>query len=575
MDETIGVKGGQQDHIRMIRIDHEQKKKLAEYQEEKELEELEKDVKKKQKMILIKVLPIAIAGEIFQILYDNATGRVRINKNDEYSKWKIKEYDADFTTKARGEKPNKKEKIVVLPDGRKVVIEIPLPEEKIVEEEKNEEEVKEELPEEKKRDIIIPLSEEKKVEIEKKIEEPEKIISPIPIIPIPEIISKKVEEKKVEEEKVESVIIPSQIKEEKQDSFEEELSEKSKEILSKLKNRKIIDEYEKQLKEIRFELRGLIFDYNALLEDEEKNVFSFQEETILDRLNEIILKIEQLKERIKIEHIEDFDDNYNYTLIEDYLSLFQDKKLVDDIKDSPLYILISEKIDEFNDKKDKFKDEVEHKKKDYSLREERFDELREKFIRFDQINRELANFQDEQERIVREVREKVAKAVTVQEKVEVQVQAMNYQSKKMLRLMALGLFFPGGRAAKKVAATASAYSYFVHQILHPKTITKKYQKVTVQDYSSEIEYSISALENAEYLLKKTDQQIDLIIREIKNDFQDYIGILPECDELLSNLEKVKRDLHEKEYEMDRTKTEQERLLEANNAKVLTRGEYPM
>ena len=62
---------------------------------------------------------------------------------------------------------------------------------------------------------------------------------------------------------------------------------------------------------------------------------------------------------------------------------------------------------------------------------------------------------------------------------------------------------------------------------------------------------------------------------IKNEFGDYIGVLSECDELLHNLNKVKDNLKEKEYEMKKTKNEQEALLEQNNAKVLTIGEYPM
>ena len=66
-----------------------------------------------------------------------------------------------------------------------------------------------------------------------------------------------------------------------------------------------------------------------------------------------------------------------------------------------------------------------------------------------------------------------------------------------------------------------------------------------------------------------------MIIEINNDFKDYINSIPEISEVLSNLYKIKSEVLEKEYEMKKLKEKQEKILEQNNAKVLTRGEYPM
>ena len=68
MDETIGVKGGHNDYKRMFTITKKQKEKLKKYQEEKELKELEKEVKRKQIYTLIKTLPIVITGATFKEL---------------------------------------------------------------------------------------------------------------------------------------------------------------------------------------------------------------------------------------------------------------------------------------------------------------------------------------------------------------------------------------------------------------------------------------------------------------------------------------------------------------------------
>ena len=62
MDETIGVKGGHNDRRRTIVIAKNKKKKLEEYEEERYIRDLEKKVKRQQKISLIKTFPLAIAG---------------------------------------------------------------------------------------------------------------------------------------------------------------------------------------------------------------------------------------------------------------------------------------------------------------------------------------------------------------------------------------------------------------------------------------------------------------------------------------------------------------------------------
>ena len=62
---------------------------------------------------------------------------------------------------------------------------------------------------------------------------------------------------------------------------------------------------------------------------------------------------------------------------------------------------------------------------------------------------------------------------------------------------------------------------------------------------------------------------------MESEFKDYLGVIPDVDEVLSNLRKIKSEIEEKEYEMKKIKEEQEKVLEANNSKVLKRGEYPM
>ena len=353
------------------------------------------------------------------------------------------------------------------------------------------------------------------------------------------------------------------------------LSDVSKETLGKLKAKKIIDVYEKQLKDVRYELRQLIFDYNALVKANDEAVLSSDAQIILDRLSDIISKIESLRDKIKIEDFDKYDDNYIYTLIEGYLAEFKDHKLVSELKDSPLYILISKKLDELDPKKTNLNKRVDEKKDELALKEEKFDELKEKYSKLDRFNKELVDFQREQEVLLKELREKVRTAESVEEKIRYEVQAMSAQSRRTLRILTLQMMFPGPRIARGLATTAASYLYFMNNIVRPRTVAKKYRVVKVIDYSSDIKNNISLVDDTMKTLGKTSSQIDKMISMINTEYSDYFGVIPECDELLSNLKKIKNDIEEKEYEMEKVKEQQRLLLEKNNAKVLKRGEYTM
>lgn len=505
MNETIGSKGGHNDYRRVMTITRRQKEKLQKYQEEQELKELEKEVKKKQRYTLIKTMPIVILGQAFI----------------ELTKPKNKELKEEKFIVEDKEEPKTKKVVIVLEDGTKQVIEVP---------------------------IHIEIKEEK---IEVKTEP-------------------------VKEEKQEYIPIKEEKKEEKTKSDDfTDLTENQRIKLQKLQARKIIDVYEKQLKDIRYELRNLIIEYNTLLSEEDRILKAKEEEKILDRLNEIIKKIEELKEKLRIEDLDKYDDNYIYTLIEGYLEDFKDKRIIKEIKDSPLYILISEKLDEFDKKKDTFKSKVEDKKDALEKDEEKLEELKEKYASIEKISKDLDSFYREQEKLLIEMQDKIDKAVTVTERVETRVEFMNRQTTALLRRLSLIMLIPGRKGIKAFATMAAIYAGMARNMIKPTTITKKYKDVMVEDYSSDIIKSIDSIDTITRDINKSSREIDSIISKINEEFSDYIGVMPECDKLLSNLNKVKDNLREKEYELEKIKEKQEKELEINNSKVLSKGTYPM
>lgn len=551
MDETIGVKGGKNDRKRFLFLTKKQQEKLAQEQEEQEEKELEKKVKKKQIFTLIKTIPIVLVGGTFKTLYDVAHGKTP-GKEEEGSKWRIKEYDADFTTKSRQEAEREKyikDKYVIINEGKKIKVRII----------KNKRGTKKNETSFKEDPVIIKKQN---------------------AIPIPTVDKNNIKEQA-------PIISQKQYpfpatKDKPKNSYEadtnihkELLPESQQKRLERLKAHKIIDVYEKQLKDLRYELRQLIADFYVLKDQEEEIVYSQDAAIILDRLSQVIDKIELLKKRLEIENIDQYDDNYIYTLIEDYLTEFRNGVFISDIKDSPLYILISEKLEEIDYEKEQLQARVKNKKKDLEEREIQFENLKDQYYSIEKANQALLEFQSEQDFLLREVAEKIENAITIEEKVKVEIAAMNSQSRKLLQLLTFQMLIPGFRGAKKVASSTALYLYFVNQILNPKTTTKKYRVISVSDYRKDIENSMDALDNANALLAKTSAKIDDIILQIEDTFKDYIGVNHECDQLLANLYRIKSDIQEKEYEMEKLKQQQVALMEKNEAKVKTRGEYPM
>ena len=512
MDETIGVKCGHNDRRRTIVITKRNKKKLEEYEEERYIRDLEKKVKRQQKISLIKTLPIAIVGKTFVTLYDVQNGP-RVDKEEEYSKLGVEEYDGDFTTKPiggfntpdrRDDIPRERRVIIDKTTGKKVVVYVPI--------------------KENKRNLL------------------------------------------------EDILFP-EVKEDTTTLEEGVVSKKSNKVLEDLKARKIIDEYERQLKDIRYELRMLVSEYNVLSDEADKAVLKKDAEELLEKLSVVIDRIEVLKQKIKIDDLDKYDDNYIYTLVEGYLSEFKDNNVISEIKDSPLYVMISRKLDELDTKKDDLDRRVSKKKDELAIREERFEELKKRYYNIDRINNELLEFQNSQDMLLKELREKVANAMTVTDKVKVEFEFMNRQSRGLRNILMFGLLFPGPGVAKGMAAGTAAYLHFMNNIMRPRTVTKNYKVVTVTDYSSEIKSSMAAIDDASRLLNKTCNQIDKMIEQIETEFKDYLEVVPECKETLKDLVKIQSQLREKEYEMEKTKEQQKKVLENNNAKVLKRGEY--
>lgn len=558
MNETIGVKGGKNDRRRRLRITKEFKEKLDAYQDqqnEKELLELEKRVKQQQRITFIKTLPIVVAGQVYTVLTENNENKKslalkeaieRLEKENLFSE---KETNEIITALKNGTLYSLDEELLgklgISLEAYKRTSEIDLTdfvkEEMSVKEEKQQQTVSVETKNAVLKVVEVSLLEANQQSSKENIEQ-------IELISAEEQISRTSAEEQIEAGITALDTIDVQ--------------------LNKIKNHKIVDEYEHKLKDVRKELRALIFEYN-LIADAADNLYNSKEaEELLDRLNEIIKKMEELKKAIAVPDVDKYDDNYLYTLIEDYIKEFNNKNFVDEIKDSSLYIMVASKLEELDQKKDKLQNKIETRKDTLQIDEERLEELRERYFNFEKFNNDLLNFQSTQDKVLDEISKKMATATTITERVEAQLEGMTRQSRRLLNMLAASMLLPGARSARGIATMTATYLYFMRNVMNPRTVTKRYKVVSTTDYHKEIEKSLSQLDDVSTLLKKTSRQIDVTIKEVEKEFAEYINVIPECKELLDNLEKVKDEIKEKEYELERIKDEQEKNLEKNSAKVI-------
>ena len=559
MNEAIGVKGGKRDRKRRIIITANQKKKLKEnYKRKKQerIKKLEKEVKNLQLASFLVAVPISVAGTTVETLLNlreeqkeerlQAKGlqieeraqakALQTEELHQANKLELGEsaiYIEDYQSNDRKFTDYGYPKTI---DGKEVVS---YPDKKIITIEKKE------YP--KVVEAKVSLEENNKnITLKETLEQPNK---------------QQEERKKVEVKEQKQTIIP--IPASKIETLEEN------KIFQKITDKKIVAEYEEKLKDVKIELKKLIYEYNVLQQASEDLTDSKEAEEILYQLSIIIKKIEELKSKMKID-IKDLEtDAYLTDIVDQYMDEFKNKNIVSEIKDSDLYIMIAEKLEEVTEKTGTLTNKVEDTKDKLELDESQFDKLKESYYNFENFNNQLIAFQSEQDFLLKDLEKKVSESTSITEQVQYRVQLMNRQNRRLLQMIALPMLIPGNRSARAIASATAAYLYFMRNLLNPRLREQRYRIISVIDYSSEIEKNISKIEDAATSISKTSNKLEEMIRKIEVDFKDYLNDIPECRELLSNLNKLLSDLKEKEEELQKTKQEQEKLLETNNQKVKT------
>ena len=310
-------------------------------------------------------------------------------------------------------------------------------------------------------------------------------------------------------------------------------------------NKKILIEYENKLKDIKNDLRKITYEFSLLtlpkIEDENKE----DVEELFSKINLVIRKISNLEDKITFNNSY-LEDNYLDYVVEKYLDEFKIGKQVTEIKDSPLYILISEKINQLEMAKETLKDRVNIEK--LKLLPEEIINMKSEYYNFNNINNELLNIQYEQDSLLRELMGNTNN-ITIADRTKEEIKYLSIESSIILKKLKKINLVPGVRSGKAIAFLSATMLLSIKKVKYQRHKNINYKVITINDYDKNLETDIDKIYSTRKLLTKTSTRLKMFITYLNNNFSQYIKYSDDAKELLDNLYAIKDIVDEKEYEI--------------------------
>ena len=527
-----GQKGGLNDRRRVIKLRKKEIERLKELNEE---ESLKKVLKENEIKELLNIIPLVIIKIVIDSTKSNKVVSINRDKNEkqqEPQKPLAQEIEVEADKKPKEEGFVKVEKI---------------------EEEKKEPPIIE--------NIILPgillLEGTPKITKIEKIDFDDKDLVP------------SVEKSKEEKETKIDTIPLEETKEDKKDRESEKKQSEIDKKLERLQSNKIVEKYEEKLMGIRHDLRKLIYEYNVIVDRNNKLETKDEAERLLDSLNKLIKKIDELKKKLEIPDNDKYDETYLYAIAEEYMKEFSNNKPIKEITSSPLYISISNKVKELDKAKDRLKKTIDSNKKTLGINEDKVEKLKSKYDSIASFDKKMDAFTSQAEKELKDVEDKVKNSLDIKREMEYRVVEANRMSRLLAGLIAVEAMLPTNKSAKRAALIATVGAYVLNRVLNRRRVeVRENVKVTVKDYSERIEKDLDKIEDVQKTLSKNTKDLDKIISLLENDYKDVVAANSEYKELLINLKIIKSNLQEKEYDLRRINDDTKKSLDENNHKVM-------
>lgn len=345
------------------------------------------------------------------------------------------------------------------------------------------------------------------------------------------------------------------IKIEKEIIFSKDDEEKLDNEISKIKSKKILEEYEDKLKDLRYKLRTSYYEQSIL--DEVKELEDNPSNENLKKINKLIDKLDDYKENISINTKYLVEENYIKELVNEDMKKIQEESLLVEESASDVFKSIDSKVEEIKKIENNIKENIEQEKIWKNIDEEKLEELKEKDLNIEKHKNDLIKFQDEEDKITKVVQEKIKKETNIFEKERIKLSGMSIGSALAIRNVRRNMRPIGVRSGRKIFNFITTYLYYFSMINTVKPIRNRYKKLDLNKYQKEVEKSLEEIDKVLIDIKKTGKKLENTIKEFIMKYEKYSNT-SEYKSILDNLMQMDKALKEKEYEIEQIKKQEEK-----------------
>lgn len=341
-----------------------------------------------------------------------------------------------------------------------------------------------------------------------------------------------------------------------------------------------LDEIEKMLIKNYNEIQAIKYELDLLEKQEDDTHTKYEIEILLEELKLIIKKFEQIKKDFYSSNFEEIynhsdDNNYIGLLINEYKNAVKNNELSEDvingIKQIEEYITLINDIIEVETKKDDVEKKLDDKKEKLGIRDNEFEDMKIEYSNIEKMNNYIDGFSNEYNIIIKDIENKVAKSEEIKKTAEYKSELVVNHNRLLISTLLLAatpaIPFTRGGNLLKMGLMMSA----IGGISSSFRVRTKESKVTTQinftDYAKEIQTSINSVQDMSLMIDKTRLDIKNIREEFIREFGEYINQIPEYYDLISNLDKIEKDLLVKASIAKEYDQKLEDVLEQNNVKV--------
>jgi len=359
---------------------------------------------------------------------------------------------------------------------------------------------------------------------------------------------------------------------------EEEKISKEEDISIKLD---FLDELEKTVRFNYYEIERIKYELSAIDDKEKDEETSKEIELLIDRLNKLIAKLEQIKKDLYSNNYSDIikyitSDTAIKDLMDEYKKAFNNN---DDISQAQLlqivhireYIKLLNEVVEVETKTSKLNDTLNEKKDKFDIRDTEFDKLEGKYNDIVKVNNHVKNFTNDFNYIVSNLEANVKSSYDVTKIVEYKSEIVINYAKLLTATLAMSssrIIPPtrGGNLLKTgllIGSIASLASFARVRTKQSKTITK----ISYIDYERDILKNINSIKNVGLTIDKTIHDLKFIKEEFDKEFSEYKSSIPEFYELMVKLNSVEKELKIRKQLTIDFERKLDHTLQKNNTKV--------